>query len=84
MEEKKADMVFISHGMLSTLQNRPSFMIGCAFDMLYAPYNISHMQHGILKVWANLTSPKIIKHAKNKHGIKQKEILNFFLITFYM
>jgi hypothetical protein len=77
MEEKKANMVFISHGMLSTLQNRPSFMIDCVFDMLYAPYNTSHMQHGILNVWANLMSPKIIKQAKNNHGTKQKNP-NFF------
>jgi hypothetical protein len=41
--------------------------------MLYAPYNILRMQHGILKVWANLMSPKIIKHAKNKQGTKQNK-----------
>jgi hypothetical protein len=60
-EEKKANIVLISHGMLLAVQNRPSFMISCELDMLYAPYNISHMLHGILKVWANLMSPKIIK-----------------------
>jgi len=49
-EEKKANMVFIGHGVLLALQNRPSFMIGCVLDTLYAPYNISHTQHGILKV----------------------------------
>jgi hypothetical protein len=80
-EEKQANMNQISHGMLSAFQNRPSFMIGCVLDMLYALYNISHMQHGILKVWANLMSPKIIKQAKNKHGTKQKnkkKSYNFF------